>query len=497
MKRRSLFAALLVLLAALIIGCGGGALNSNHHHDTTGTTATGTTSTTSTTSTTASTAGTLVTPAAGGTIAAKTGTATVVIPPNAVVQNVRVQVTQIDMTTTTLPAPPEGLVIVSGTAHSLSPDGLWFATPSSLTIGYDPTLLPVGISASAVGIYTLVGTEWQPVSGSVPNTTYHNVSCPLAHFSTYAILAPSSASGGPQYDVTDLGVLSGDTSVVPLGIGSTGKVCGYSTNAFGVQRAFLWSAGILTELSKRASDQGARANGVNAYGQAVGVSIQNSTTPIPILWSNGGVSQLAGPSGQTSNTAIGINDQGDVLLATAIIRSGSVTAFKDFVAGPNSGCLNSFGDVAGYAADHAAAWSGGKVVDLGILKGYDTSVGTALSDDGTVVGTAQHVLERKPIGFVWRGGSMTELDPMDGDDILTPSGVNTKGQIVATSSKDYQTSRGVIYQDGKMTDLNTLIPSTSGWFIGQALGINNAGQIIATGAKNGQNRALLLTPRPH
>ncbi len=46
-----------------------------------------------------------------------------------------------------------------------------------------------------------------------------------------------------------------------------------------------------------------------------------------------------------------------------------------------------------------------------------------------------------------------------------------------------------------MTDLNSLLPSGSGWNLGGATGINDSGQIVGYGIDNGQDHAFLLTPQ--
>jgi probable HAF family extracellular repeat protein len=45
-----------------------------------------------------------------------------------------------------------------------------------------------------------------------------------------------------------------------------------------------------------------------------------------------------------------------------------------------------------------------------------------------------------------------------------------------------------------MADLNTLIPSGSGWVLSWAFDINNHGQIVGYGLVNDKFRAFLLTP---
>jgi hypothetical protein len=55
---------------------------------------------------------------------------------------------------------------------------------------------------------------------------------------------------------------------------------------------------------------------------------------------------------------------------------------------------------------------------------------------------------------------------------------------------------GFIVSNGSLVDLNTLIPSNSGFTITDAVGINDSGQILcdATNA-SGYEHAILLTPK--
>ena len=56
--------------------------------------------------------------------------------------------------------------------------------------------------------------------------------------------------------------------------------------------------------------------------------------------------------------------------------------------------------------------------------------------------------------------------------------------------------RAILYAEGRMWDLNTLIPRHSGWRLQSAVAINDAGQIIAVGDFQEQRyqRTCLLTP---
>ena len=52
-----------------------------------------------------------------------------------------------------------------------------------------------------------------------------------------------------------------------------------------------------------------------------------------------------------------------------------------------------------------------------------------------------------------------------------------------------------VYRNGRMLDLNNLIPPGSGWALTQANGINDAGEIVGYGMIAGQQHAFLLTPQ--
>ena len=54
--------------------------------------------------------------------------------------------------------------------------------------------------------------------------------------------------------------------------------------------------------------------------------------------------------------------------------------------------------------------------------------------------------------------------------------------------------RAFLYQNGVMTDLNTLIPAESPWYLQNAASINEAGEIAGYGTINGETHAFLAKP---
>jgi probable HAF family extracellular repeat protein len=75
-------------------------------------------------------------------------------------------------------------------------------------------------------------------------------------------------------------------------------------------------------------------------------------------------------------------------------------------------------------------------------------------------------------------------------------GVNDSGEVVGYSWLADGEQHAFLYDDGKMLDLNSLIPANSGWELLDAYGINDAGQITGEGLYNGQLSAFLLTDPP-
>jgi probable HAF family extracellular repeat protein len=54
--------------------------------------------------------------------------------------------------------------------------------------------------------------------------------------------------------------------------------------------------------------------------------------------------------------------------------------------------------------------------------------------------------------------------------------------------------RAVLFHDNQLFDLNTLIPSNSGWYLQFGGSINDAGEIVGWGTINGNTHAFLATP---
>ena len=77
-------------------------------------------------------------------------------------------------------------------------------------------------------------------------------------------------------------------------------------------------------------------------------------------------------------------------------------------------------------------------------------------------------------------------------------GINTPGQIVGSmENSTTHAEHAFLYNNGQMTDLNTLISPTSGWTLQATSGNNDSGQIVGMGVDpNGHTEGFLLSPIP-
>jgi probable HAF family extracellular repeat protein len=88
---------------------------------------------------------------------------------------------------------------------------------------------------------------------------------------------------------------------------------------------------------------------------------------------------------------------------------------------------------------------------------------------------------------------------LPGDGAAFATGINNRGQVVGSTFNSIGWSHGFIWQDGVLTDLNTLNPEESNLYIIAASNINERGQIsgmamVMSGPDEGKIHAILLTP---
>ena len=157
--------------------------------------------------------------------------------------------------------------------------------------------------------------------------------------------------------------------------------------------------------------------------------------------------------------------------------------------------INDAGLVVGYMITqtndmHAFLRSKDVMRDLGTLPQGKWSQAWAVSNSGHVVGVAD-VGENRFHAFMWTKGVMHDLGALPGGKTSWAFGVNSAGKAVGQAD-----SVAVLFSEGMVRDLNSLIPSEPGWTLFEARAINASGLITGTGliSSTGTLHAYLLRP---
>lgn len=325
-------------------------------------------------------------------------------------------------------------------------------------------------------------------------------------------LAHASVSyKGWQYDLSTPGI--GGANSLAHSVNETGQVvgqaetatldphnedfCGFKAQGLATQgntcAPFLWQDGVMTPLATLGGNSGA-ASFINNRSQVVGWAETNQPDPTcpfpmvtqfkPVLWSIGSVQALPLAKGDGSGIAVSINDHGQ-----AVGASGACTSFNPI-----------FGNQ--LQALHALLWQNGVATDLGNLGGSGHLMGNValdINNQGQVVGNSDLTGDRGNHAFLWtKQKGMQDLGTLPGDAISAGIWINDAGVIVGVSADANFNPRGFIWQNGVMTDLNTLVAKSSPLFLLTACSVNASGEIIglAVDKATGEARGYLATPKP-
>jgi probable HAF family extracellular repeat protein len=146
-------------------------------------------------------------------------------------------------------------------------------------------------------------------------------------------------------------------------------------------------------------------------------------------------------------------------------------------------------------------WDNDKTIDLGNLGGTGAfgpgNIAHELNNRGQAVGTSDLKGDTEFHAFLWTPeAGMQDLGTLQGDVSSGGIGINDRGQVVGVSFDASFSMRAFLWQNGVMTDLNTLIPTDSPFYLLFAHGINSRGEIVGFGVTSaGDVHAFLATPR--
>jgi probable HAF family extracellular repeat protein len=318
-----------------------------------------------------------------------------------------------------------------------------------------------------------------------------------------AVLLLTGIASAQVFTLTDLG-----PGVFPEGINERGQV---AVMVGGGPGGALWSTKTgFTELTPLPGFPRSFTRGINNRGDVVGYSEDEETfTSHATLWPNSGGSPIdLGPSIIDNTTASAINDAqqvtGGLGCCTSFLwtpRNGIVdigpppTSGADYEANAISEegtIVGSLGDAAG----NSFFWTRSTgIVAIPIPSSFATGI-----SGGFVIGSSSCL---KPSlcdgntlrGYIWhRHLGAFDLGTLPGNNIVFPSGINSRLQVVGGSQNNSTgTSTAFFWQPGhKMIDLNDLV-NAPGWVLEFATSINNRAQIVGNGTLDGVSHGFLLT----
>jgi probable HAF family extracellular repeat protein len=256
-------------------------------------------------------------------------------------------------------------------------------------------------------------------------------------------------------------------------------ICGFGTHL--TCRPSLWQVFHMSALPTLGGNNG-QASGINDFGQVVGMSENGEVDPtcapgttnyhkqLPTVWNNGKPTAL--PTGNNPDgEAYWNNDLGQMVGYTSTCGSATI---------------------------YAASW---KNNTLTTLPDYGTgSFAFAVNNPGVAAGTVGSANNETQYGAIWENGALTNLGLLPGDFGGLADSINDWGQVVGGNwNSGFYWNHAFIYQNGVMTDLNTLIPDNANLYAVFAGAINDRGQIggqavVISGPEAGAVHSFLATP---
>jgi probable HAF family extracellular repeat protein len=255
-------------------------------------------------------------------------------------------------------------------------------------------------------------------------------------------------------------------------------VCGFGTHLTCVP--FFWRDGHMSALPTVGGNNG-QASAINNRGEVVGFAETTNPDPTcppaptisPVLWNKGQAQPLPLTGTDPDGFANGINDRGQ-----AVGYSGNCTT-----------------------AIHAVLWENGTAFLLPDLGQPRSNYAFAINNRGQIAGKVRSADGTHFVAALWQpDGTLTTHEPLPGDLDAFATGINDRGQVVGNDfDSNFNWTHGFIWQNGVMTDLNTLISGDSNLLVISASNINERGQIsgmawVLTGPHAGDIHAYLATP---
>lgn len=161
-------------------------------------------------------------------------------------------------------------------------------------------------------------------------------------------------------------------------------------------------------------------------------------------------------------------------------KSAGLYAFEAFA-------INARGQAIGtgthdWSYERSFIFTGGKVVDLGVLAGTVSTRAAAINGRGDVAG-AGSTTAGISFALLWQRGTLQRLASVESDAVA----LNDAGQVVGWAKTAIGARHAVLWQGGRMRDLGTLGGAASA-----ATAINRSGQIVGWSETRNRTRHAFL-----
>jgi probable HAF family extracellular repeat protein len=268
---------------------------------------------------------------------------------------------------------------------------------------------------------------------------------------------------------------------------------------------YVWQAGVFTPLATLGGNN-AGVGQINIQGEVSGFAENNIRDPQcppgvtftgtgpqvldyeAVVWgpAPGQIRELHPLPGDTVGIALWINDNSQ---AVGISGTCANTVLPPLAGGPHAVLWEKDGSV------HDLGNLGGGTGDANTLTG---NVALSLNNQGQVVGASPPPHAVGSHAFLWtKDKGMRDLGTLPGDIASGGVGINESGQVVGPSFDADGNPRAILWQNGVLSDLNTLVPGGSPLFLLFATAINSSGVISGFGVTSaGDTHGFLATPVP-